>query len=77
MKTSNPTPKLRAGLIYIGDNGQRICLECAGASAKFTAHDISGRRVRLFTASDASEWQEMTGKPLACEAGCTSFNRAQ
>lgn len=68
-----PAPVLKAGAIYSGDNGQRICLQCAGASAKFTGFDRSGLKVRKMTKRDALAWQEHFGKPLACECGKTVF----
>lgn len=73
MTTKEPTPKLKAGVIYSADNGQRICLHCAGASAKYTGRDISGQRVHRMTKSDAYEWLSMMEEPLSCEAGCTTF----
>jgi len=66
-------PVLKAGVIYSADNGERICLQCAGASAKFTGRDRSGKRVVAMLADDAAEWKAITGRPLACERGCTTF----
>lgn len=73
---SEPTPKLRAGMVYSGDNGERICIHCAGASALYTGRDLSGQKVDAFTEADAREWEKMLGKPLACEAGCTVYGKA-
>lgn len=73
-KTTTPKPVLKEGTIYSADNGQRICLHCAGASAKFTGRDRSGKKVKAFTAKDAAEWYAMLGKPLACECGRTTFS---
>ena len=67
-------PVLKEGVIYEADNGQLICLKCAGSSAKFTGHDRSGKRVRaLNKGADNASWFTMFGKPLACEAGCTVY----
>lgn len=56
-------PVLRAGVIYAADNGRLICRDCAGQSALWTGHDISGQPV-----------MEMPATPgLACERKCTSY----
>lgn len=68
-----PKPKLKEGVIYFADNGRRICLKCAGQTAKFTGRDISGQRVRAATIEDAIAWQEMFMQRLSCEAQCTYF----
>ena len=39
-----PKPVLKDGL-YLGDNGRCFCFEHAGASAKYSGHDISGQKV--------------------------------
>lgn len=51
--------------LYLGDNGRAFCgkLKCAGASAFYTKHDISGMRVERLTASQAD------AHGLKCE-GC-------
>jgi hypothetical protein len=68
-----PEPKLKEGVIYYGDNGRRICVKCAGQTAKFTGRDTSGKRVRAATLDDALGWQEMFMRHLSCENGCTFF----
>jgi hypothetical protein len=68
-----PKPKLKEGFIYFADNGLRICLKCAGQSAKFTGKDTSGKRVRAATIEDARDWQEMFMRHLSCERKCTFF----
>ena len=68
-----PKSVLKPGIIYSGDNGQRICLHCAGMSAKFTGRDLSGHKVTALGADDAQYWFEMLGKQLACEGGCTVY----
>lgn len=75
--TKQPKEFLKPGTIYSGDNGQRICLHCAGYSAATTGRDISGKKVSAFTEEDAKEWFSMMGKPLACEQGCTTHGTAK
>lgn len=70
---SNPKPKLKPGIIYSADNGQLICLKCAGMSAKFTGHDISGQKVQTMPRSETRKWFKEFGKPMSCEAGCTTY----
>ncbi len=70
---NDATPVLKPGRVYWADNGERICLQCAGASAKYTGRDLSGQRVEAATARDAREWLDLTGKLLQCERGCTTF----
>lgn len=68
-----PKPKLKPGIIYYADNGRRICLECAGMSAKFTGYDISGQKVVAAKYAETVEWHKEFGVPLSCEAGCTTY----
>ena len=72
-----PKPVLKPGIIYSGDNGMRICLECAGNSSKYTGRDLSGQRVAKMTMADAAWWKQMLGKDLACERGCTTYTLPQ
>ena len=69
----DPSPKLKSGVIYSADNGRLICLECAGASAKFTGHDLSGQRVLPVPYHETIEWFKELGKPMACECGKTIY----
>lgn len=71
MKTT--TPFLKPGTIYSADNGRLICLECAGASAKFTGRDISGQKVRRIPRSENAFWRKTFGKDMACECGKTGY----
>jgi hypothetical protein len=75
MKT--PKPVLKAGVIYSADNGELICLECAGMSAKYTGRYRCGKPVVAMTQADADEWQRLMGRPLTCESGCTTFDPAR
>lgn len=65
-------PKLRAGIIYSGDNGQLICQHCAGYSAKYSGRDLSGHRVTAMTQDDADNWMRVFGFEMKCEGGCTT-----
>lgn len=67
-------PRLRIDTLYFGDNGRCFCgrIGCAGASAHFTARDLSGQRVQVVTASEIREYgfrcescgmQPKTGEP--------------
>ena len=68
-----PKPKLKPGVIYSSDNGRLICVECAGMSAKFTRRDISGQRVTAVPYLETVAWFKQFHKPMACEAGCTTY----
>ena len=65
-----PRPVLVLGAVYWADGGQRICLRCAGATATYTGHDVSGQPVVRVTLSDVDSWPLDLG-PLGCEGGCT------
>ena len=71
--TSQPKPVLKPGFIYSGDNGMRVCVECAGFSSKFTGRDISGRRVIKMPIRETVEWRKSFGRDLSCECGCTTY----
>ena len=68
-----PTPVLKEGVIYSGDNGERICKKCAGQSALYTGRDRSGQEVVPIPRSENSRWRTFFGKDLMCEKGCTSY----
>ncbi len=68
-----PEPVLAEGAVYWADNGRRICAKCAGASALYTGHDLSGQPGERVTLDDVRAWPEDLG-PLACEAGCTTLS---
>jgi hypothetical protein len=72
-KKQPPQPALKPGIIYSGDNGQLICIHCAGMSALFTGYDRSGHKVEALDADFAREWRTIVGKNLACESGCTEY----
>lgn len=65
--------RLKPGIIYSGDNGCLICVECAGMSAKYTGRDISGHRVMPVLVSQTVEWHKEFGRPMRCEGGCTTY----
>lgn len=54
-----PEPVLLPGIIYLGDNGQSICLKCAGSSAKYTGRDLSGQKVFAVPFSEAAVYHQM------------------
>lgn len=67
LATRQNKPALRAGIIYSGDNGRLLCLECAGYNAKFSGRDLSGHKVTAMNQSDADHWMQVMGATLACE----------
>lgn len=68
-----PNPVLKPGVIYSGDNGALICVECAGQSAKYTGRDLSGQRVTKMPYAQTVAWFQEFGKPMACECGKTIY----
>ena len=66
-------PCLRPGVIYTGDNGRLLCIECAGASATYTGHDLSGDKVEVVPYSDTIIWRNIFGYPISCECGRTIY----
>lgn len=68
---SKPKPKLQAGVVYSADNGELICLHCAGASALYSGRDRSGHAVTAQSQADADNWKRVFGFDMTCEAGCT------
>lgn len=73
MKT--PTPKLKPGVVYFADNGERICRDCAGQTALYTGRDRSGQRVRAATHADMVQWARLFNAVLTCEKGCTTHTQ--
>ena len=41
------TNKLKAGRVYLGDNGRAFCANHAGMTARYTGRDLSGQKVSL------------------------------
>jgi hypothetical protein len=68
---------LKAGRIYIGDNGRVMCshLKCAGQTARYNGKDISGQQVQEVTAADLSI---VPGFPdsFTCQCGAVTVKRA-
>lgn len=71
-KPKMPKPVLKAGVIYSGDNGQLICVHCAGRSALYSGRDLSGHKVTPNTHEDADDWMRVMGVEMKCEGGCTT-----
>jgi hypothetical protein len=63
-----PKSKLKAGRLYLGDNGRCFCgtLRCAGMTAYFTGRDLSGMKVLALA----------PGSPAFHCEGCNKFNSA-
>jgi hypothetical protein len=75
--TKQPKIHLKPGTVYSCDNGELRCLKCAGMTATFTGRDRSGRKVVEMTEADNIEWLKLTGRPMACESGCTVYGIAK
>ena len=58
-------PALRPDVLYLGDNGRAFCglLACAGMTAYWSGHDLSGEAVAPLTPQEAHEYR------ITCE-GC-------
>jgi hypothetical protein len=72
-KPKRPKPKLKPGVIYAADNGRLVCIECAGACAKYTGQDLSGRKAQAVPYSETVMWHADFGVPMRCESGCTTY----
>jgi hypothetical protein len=68
-----PEPKLKEGVIYSGDNGQLICRNCAGSSAKYSGRDLSGHRVSPVKRDENAYWFAEFKEDMQCEGGCISY----
>jgi len=58
-----------AGL-YLGDNGRCFCGQayCAGATAYYSGHDLSGQKVEgPLSPEDIAFMEQAIGHPLTCE----------
>ena len=64
-RTTDPRPVLRDGAVYWADNGRRICARCAGASALYTGHDITGQPVERVTIDDVHAGPTTSGRSPA------------
>ena len=69
-----PVPVLKAGVIYSGDNGRLVCCKCAGQSALYTGHDLSGLEMTPCSKLYNNMWRQLVDKDIACEAGCTTYH---
>jgi hypothetical protein len=67
--TSKLKSKLKPGAIYIGDNGRCYCIDCAGASASLTGHDISGQKIKRITRVDLDYLLQDGTESWACDCG--------
>jgi hypothetical protein len=58
---------LKPDALYFGDNGRCFCGQCAGTSALYTGHDISGQKVRRVTPKIVAAYAAMDFQPK-CES---------
>lgn len=59
-------PYMQPNAVYFADNGEIVCIHCAGSSALYTGRDRSGQRVKKVTQADIDELREMfTSGPYA------------
>ena len=67
MSVETPKPALKMNWLYLGDNGRCTCglLGCAGMTAHYTGHDLSGQKMLRVTKRQIAEYN------LRCE-GCGS-----
>ena len=66
---------LKPSTIYIADNGELICSQCAGHSARTTGRDTSGQRLLAVVGDVAQAWKDMNqSNTIECEQGCTKVN---
>lgn len=65
----DPRPLMVKGAIYQGDNGRFMCDDCAGASARFTLHDLSGQPVPRLNRWDVEAFAREVGRAPSCECG--------
>lgn len=54
-------PVLRSDALYLCDNGACYCGEHAGATARYTGRDISGRRVVKIDRDEVYRAQDLLG----------------
>ncbi len=59
--------KLAGNALYIGDNGRIMCRDCAGATALYSGHDLSGQKLQRLDTFLVFELRESTGKVVKCE----------
>jgi hypothetical protein len=64
---------MKADTLYLADNGQIICQQCAGNCARTTGYDLSGEPIIAVDAEVMAEMVELFGEEWepACESGCT------
>jgi len=67
-----PAPVLKPGALYWSDNGRLVCSQCAGFTARYTGHDISGQKVARVTIGDVEVWLADRDE-MSCEMGCTTL----
>lgn len=63
-----PAPALRPAAVYFGDNGRALCADpsCAGMTALYSGHDLSGLPLERATVADVAGWPAELGA-LRCE----------
>lgn len=67
---------LTPGDVYLGDNGEAVCRECAGVTAQCTGRDLSGQPMLSLASVPAAELQayrDACGGVISCERGCTTL----
>lgn len=67
----DPAPVLDPHVLYIGDNGRIFCgaPTCAGSSAAYSGHTISGHAVEVLPAAEVASFLRLVGRLPTCE-GC-------
>jgi hypothetical protein len=73
-KTKELKPALKAGILYLGDNGRCFCVKHAGMTALYTGRDISGQRVLALTDLALAAMAKEIGRDMKCE-DCAAIAR--
>ena len=60
---------LASGAVYLGDNGRLMCRDCAGATALYSSHDLSGQAVERLDTGSVRQMAAAIGRHVGCECG--------
>lgn len=65
------TNVLKPGAVYFADNGELVCRKCAGATALYSGHDLSGQKLLRVDVDTVRYLLATERGPVSCERGCT------
>jgi hypothetical protein len=63
---------LKAGVLYVGENGMIVCRKCAGVRES-SGYLSSGESVVPVSRADAAAYRKLFGEDVRCEKGCTGY----